>query len=256
MNILETIIAQKKLEVNAQKEAGLLASMKEQLHDKLSLKEALMQSSTGIIAEFKRKSPSKGWLFPDADAMKIPAGYAKAGATALSILTDESFFGGSITDLQQARSLVKIPVLRKDFIIDSYQVQLAKAAGADVILLIAAALSIDTCKSLAKEAHSLGLEVLLEIHEEAEMEYIHPNVDIVGINNRNLKTFVIDTGTSFRLGEQIPDSYVKISESGISDPKTVKELHAAGFRGFLMGEAFMKEEEPDKALAQFIASLK
>jgi indole-3-glycerol phosphate synthase len=256
MNILETIIAQKKLEVNAQKEAGLLASMKEQLHDKLSLKEALMQSSTGIIAEFKRKSPSKGWIFPDADAMKIPAGYAKAGATALSILTDESFFGGSITDLQQARSLVKIPVLRKDFIIDSYQVQLAKAAGADVILLIAAALSIDTCKSLAKEAHSLGLEVLLEIHEEAEMEYIHPNVDIVGINNRNLKTFVTDTGTSFRLGEQIPDSYVKISESGISDPKTVKELHAAGFRGFLMGEAFMKEEEPDKALAQFIASLK
>jgi indole-3-glycerol phosphate synthase len=256
MNILETIIAQKKLEVNAQKEARLLTSMKEQLHDKLSLKEALMQSSTGIIAEFKRKSPSKGWIFPDADAMKIPAGYAKAGATALSILTDESFFGGSITDLQQARSLVKIPVLRKDFIIDSYQIQLAKAAGADVILLIAAALSVDTCKSLAKEAHSLGLEVLLEIHEEAEMEYIHPNVDIVGINNRNLKTFVTDTGTSFRLGEQIPDSYVKISESGISDPQTVKELRAAGFRGFLMGEAFMKEEEPDKALAQFIASLK
>jgi indole-3-glycerol phosphate synthase len=256
MNILETIVAQKRLEVTIQKGTGLLASMKEQLHDKLSLKETLIQSPTGIIAEFKRKSPSKGWIFPDADAMKIPAGYAKAGATALSILTDESFFGGSITDLQQARSLVKIPVLRKDFIIDSYQIQLAKAAGADVILLIAAALSIDACKLLAKEAYSLGLEVLLEIHEEAELEYIHPNVDIVGINNRNLKTFVTDIETSFRLGEQISDSYVKISESGISNPRTVKELRAAGFRGFLMGEAFMKEKEPDKALAQFIASLK
>lgn len=256
MNILDTIIARKKIEVAEQKNAGLLSAIQQQPHPLYSLKNALRSSSTGIIAEFKRKSPSKGWIFPDADVTKIPAGYASEGATGLSILTDEYFFGGSLNDLQQARALVKLPVLRKDFMIDPYQIQIAKAAGADVILLIAAALSINECKMLASEAHALGLEVLLEIHEESELDYIHPNVDIVGINNRNLKTFVTDVETSFRLGAAIPEEYIKISESGISDPHTVKELRQVGFRGFLMGETFMKEVNPDLALARFIHSLK
>ena len=255
MNILETIIAQKKLEITAQKRLGLLAFLGKTEHTTLSLKKALTQSSTGIIAEFKRKSPSKGWIFPDADVKAITTGYAKAGATGLSILTDESFFGGSIADLKHARHVVKIPILRKDFIVDPFQIDVAKAIGADVILLIAAALSKETCLLLANKAHEAGLEVLLEIHEEAELEYINSNVDIVGINNRNLKTFVTDVETSFRLGDQIPDSFVKISESGISDPQTVKDLREAGFRGFLMGETFMKNDQPEKALAQFIASL-
>lgn len=255
MNILETIIAQKKIEISEQKKAGLPASIRATTSPALSLKAALMQSSTGIIAEFKRKSPSKGWIFPDATIETITKGYEANGATGLSILTDESFFGGSIADLKHARTAVKIPILRKDFIIDPFQIDVAKAIGANAILLIAAALTKENCLQLAKKAHDIGLEVLLEIHEEAELEYIHSQVDIVGINNRNLKTFVTDVETSFRLGEKIPDNYVKISESGIGDPQTVKELRAAGFLGFLMGETFMKNEQPDKALAQFIASL-
>lgn len=255
MNILETIIAKKQLEVAAQKESGLLASLEDKKFPTLSLKAALQQSSTGIIAEFKRKSPSKGWIFPDADAKAITTGYAQAGAAGISMLTDESFFGGSLDDLQQARPLIDIPILRKDFIIDSYQIQVAKAVGANVILLIAAALKKQECEALAKEAKALGLEVLLEIHEESELEYIHSNVDIVGINNRNLKSFVTDIETSFSLGEKIPAEFVKISESGISDPQTVKKLRASGFLGFLMGEAFMQEDEPDKALAKFIKAL-
>jgi len=256
MNILETIIENKKLYVAAQKEAGLLASLGKNEYPTLSLKEALQQSATGIIAEFKRKSPSKGWIFPDADAKIITTGYAKSGATALSILTDEHFFGGTLDDLRQARPLVNIPILRKDFIIDPYQIQVANAAGANVILLIAAALEKEECENLAKQAHDLGLEVLLEIHEESELDYITQNVDIVGVNNRNLKTFVTDVEISFTLGEKIPAEFVKISESGISNPKTVKALRAAGFGGFLMGEAFMKEDEPDKALAHFIKALR
>lgn len=255
MNILETIIAKKQLEVAAEKEINYLESLNKTNRPHLSLKKALEASSTGIIAEFKRKSPSKGWIYPDADVTAIPSGYEKAGATALSILTDESFFGGSLKDLQTARPLVNIPILRKDFIIDPYQLHVAKAIGADVILLIATALDKKSCASLAKEAKSLGLEVLLEIHEESELEYITPDIDIVGINNRNLKSFVTDIETSFQLGEKIPDGYLKISESGISDPHTIKELRTAGFKGFLIGETFMRDDNPSQALNHFITAL-
>jgi indole-3-glycerol phosphate synthase len=255
MNILETIIAKKQAEVAAEKEAGYLQSLGNKTFPKLSLKTALEKSTTGIIAEFKRKSPSKGWIYPDADVTVIPAAYEQVGATGLSILTDESFFGGSLNDLQAARPSVNIPILRKDFIVDPYQLHVAKALGANVILLIAAALEKKDCASLAKEAKELELEVLLEIHEEPELEYISPDIDIVGINNRNLKTFVTDVETSFKLGEKIPAGLVKISESGISDPHTIKELRNAGFNGFLIGETFMKEDNPALALNHFIKAL-
>jgi Indole-3-glycerol phosphate synthase len=255
MNILETIIAKKQSEVAAEKEKGYLQSLGNKNFPKLSLKTALEKSTTGIIAEFKRKSPSKGWIYPDADVTVIPASYEQVGATGLSILTDESFFGGSLNDLQTARPSVNIPILRKDFIVDPYQLHVAKAIGANVILLIAAALDKTTCADLAKEAKELDLEVLLEVHEEAELEYISPNIDIVGINNRNLKTFVTDVETSFKLGEKIPSGFVKISESGISDPHTIKELKGAGFNGFLIGETFMKEDDPALALDHFIKAL-
>ena len=255
MNILETIIAKKHQEIAAKKENGYLELLGIPTRPKLSLKTALEESTTGIIAEFKRKSPSKGWIYPDADVSVIPAEYEKAGAAGLSILTDESFFGGSLKDLQTARPLVNVPVLRKDFIVDPYQLHVAKAVGANVILLIASALDKHTCASLAKEAKDLDLEVLLEIHEEAELEYITSNIDIVGINNRNLKSFVTDVETSFQLGEKIPSEYLKISESGISDPHTIKELRAAGFKGFLIGETFMKEDDPAQALTKFIKAL-
>jgi indole-3-glycerol phosphate synthase len=255
MNILETIIAKKRIEIAAGKENGYLESLDNNNRPVVSLKKALQESHTGIIAEFKRKSPSKGWIYPDADATAIPAAYESAGASGLSILTDESFFGGSLNDLQAARPSVHIPILRKDFIVDPYQLQVAKAVGANVILLIAAALDKKICAELAKEAKSLELEVLLEIHEESELEYISPDIDIVGINNRNLKSFVTDIETSFKLGEKVPSGYLKISESGISDPHTIKELKSAGFNGFLIGETFMKEDDPALALNHFIQAL-
>jgi indole-3-glycerol phosphate synthase len=256
MNILEKIIQQKKAEIAVHKKMGLLAFLGQESHQPISLKQALNKSQTGIIAEFKRKSPSKGWIFPEANVKTITNAYARAGATGISVLTDESFFGGSIADLKQARPEVSIPILNKDFIIDPFQIDVAKAIGADVILLIAAALTKETCIQLTDKAHKAGLEVLLEIHEEAELEYLHSNIDMVGINNRNLKTFITDVETSFRLGEKIPTEFIKISESGISDPPTVKALRAAGFKGFLMGEAFMKTDDPANVLSQFIASLK
>lgn len=255
MNILETIIQQKKAEIAAHKKMGLLAFLGKEAHQPISLKKTLNHSKTGIIAEFKRKSPSKGWIAPNADVQIITQAYARSGAAGISILTDESFFGGSIADLKKVRSEIKIPILRKDFIIDPFQIEIAKNIGADVILLIAAALTKEKSLFLAQQAHEAGLEVLLEIHEEAELEYIHSNIDLVGINNRNLKTFVTDVETSFRLGEKIPNEMIKISESGISDPQTVKDLRAAGFKGFLMGEAFMRTEDPGQALSQLIASL-
>jgi len=255
MNILETIIAKKRLEIAAGKENGYLESLENNNRPVVSLKKALQESQTGIIAEFKRKSPSKGWIYPDAEATVIPAAYENAGATGLSILTDESFFGGSLNDLQVARPSVNIPILRKDFIVDPYQLHVAKAVGANVILLIAAALDKKTCTALAKEARSLELEVLLEVHEESELEHITSDIDIVGINNRNLKSFVTDIETSFKLGEKIPSDYLRISESGISDPLTIKELRTAGFNGFLIGETFMKEDDPALALTHFIKAL-
>jgi len=181
--------------------------------------------------------------------------YIAAGASALSILTDEKFFGGSLKDIRTARPLVNIPILRKDFIIDEYQLFQAKIVGADAILLIAAALEADQCHALAAKAHELGLEVLLEIHTAEELPFINKEIDMIGINNRNLGTFFTDVENSFRLAGQLPQDALLVSESGISDPETVKRLRKAGFRGFLIGETFMKTQQPGQKLKEFINDL-
>lgn len=259
MTILDKIIVQKRLEVARQRQAVSLERLQtaELLNRKVfSFREALLASDTGIIAEFKRKSPSKGWIHPGACPESVVPMYEQGGATASSILTDGPFFGGALGDLHKVRSLVSLPLLRKDFIIDEYQIYQAKAMGADFILLIAAALSPGLVVEFAEVAHQIGLEVLLEVHTEEELACICPEVDVVGINNRNLKTFVTDVTTSLVLGEKIPAGYIKISESGISSPDTVRRLREAGFKGFLMGENFMKEDNPGLALASFIQALK
>ncbi|HRN55209.1 MAG TPA: indole-3-glycerol phosphate synthase TrpC [Agriterribacter sp.] len=259
MNILETIIEQKKIEVAARKQqtpVAVLEQMEWFSKPVLSLRKFLTdETKTGIIAEFKRKSPSKGWINAKADPVVVTTAYAQHGASGLSVLTDGDFFGGSLDDLIKARANA-IPVLRKDFMVDDYQVVEAKAVGADVILLIAANLTPAEVKLLAATAKNLGLEVLLEIHNEEELEHICDEVDIVGVNNRNLKTFEVRIDTSVYLGGLIPADKIKISESGISDVKTIKELKENGYKGFLIGENFMKTPDPAIAFAAFVEQLK
>jgi len=224
---------------------------------KASLREALLQSDTGIIAEFKRRSPSKGWIKEDGCADIIPLSYQQNGAAALSILTDEQYFGGSDDFIRQARqSGVTLPILYKNFVIDEAQLYAAALCGASAVLLIAACLSKAECKRLLAKAHELGLEVLLEMHSESELEYAELEPDICGINNRNLGSFVTDVQNSFRLAELLPKDAVKVSESGISNPDTVKALRQAGFRGFLIGENFMKTADPGAALKDFVVKLR
>ncbi|MFZ1529274.1 MAG: indole-3-glycerol phosphate synthase TrpC [Ferruginibacter sp.] len=223
----------------------------------ISLKQRLFAGdSTGIIAEFKRKSPSKGWFKKESTAVdEIVLAYEQYGAAGISVLTDEQFFGGNLTDLTTTRALVDIPLLRKDFIIDEWQIAEAKANGADVILLIAACLSPGQVKTMAAYAKELAMEVLLEIHSETELAHICPQVDMVGINNRNLKNFEVSVETSLLLIGKIPPGMAAVSESGISSIETIKKLQAAGFRGFLMGENFMKAEDPALAFQQFVTKL-
>lgn len=259
-DILQEIVAWKHIEVERQKESvpphELYAEV-ERLMDARpfpprSMRQSLANSFSGIIAEFKRRSPSKGWIKQEADATDIPPAYSKAGAGAVSILTDEKFFGGSLDDLLKARPSVGCPILRKDFIIDEYQLFQAKAVGADAVLLIAADLTPQQCATLAAKAHELGLETLLEIHEEKELDHVCPHIDMVGVNNRHLGTFHTDTATSFRLASLMPPDILAVSESGISNPETVRQLRQAGFRGFLVGETFMRTPQPAATLAQFI----
>ena len=256
MDILEQIVANKRRELSA---AGDRVSSPSPAVPVRSLKKALTESETGIIAEFKRKSPSRGWIHADAVPEDVVPAYAAAGAAALSVLTDENYFGGSLDFISRVRPLVDIPILRKDFIIDVRQLQEARDAGADAVLLIAACLSREECAALLEEAHRLGLEVLLEIHGEEELDYVTPDVDVVGVNNRHLGTFVTDVATSFSMApllrSRVGDSRPFISESGISDPLTVRRLREEGFRGFLMGENFMKRSSPGSALAEFINAL-
>lgn len=220
---------------------------------KPSLRQALLNSETGIIAEFKRRSPSKGWIKQEGRADVIPLSYQQNGAAALSILTDEHYFGGSDDFIRQARhSGVTIPILYKNFVINEAQLYAAALCGASAVLLIAACLSKQECKSLMDKAHQLGLEVLLEMHSEEELEYAELQPDLCGINNRNLGSFVTDVENSFRLAELLPKDAVKVSESGISNPETVKALRSAGFRGFLMGEHFMKADNPGEELRHFL----
>ncbi len=202
----------------------------------------------GIIAEFKRRSPSKGWIHEEADVVEVTSGYYEAGAAGISILTDTPWFGGVVQDVMAARPHVNCPLLRKDFMMDEYQLFEAKAMGADVILLIAAALTVEECQSLAYKAKELDLEVLLEVHNKEELGHCNDAVDMVGVNNRNLKTFEVSTAVSFELAPLIPERFVKISESGLSDVASLRELIAVGYQGFLMGETFMKQPDPASAL--------
>nr|WP_044653965.1 indole-3-glycerol phosphate synthase TrpC [Bacteroides acidifaciens] len=257
-DILSEIIANKRFEVDLQKQAISIEQLQEGISEApviRSMKQALASSKSGVIAEFKRRSPSKGWIKQDARPEEIVLSYATAGASALSILTDEKFFGGSLKDIRIARPLVEIPILRKDFIIDEYQLYQAKIVGADAVLLIAAALEQERYNELTEKAHSLGLEVLLEIHSPEELSYINKKIDMVGINNRNLGTFFTDVENSFRLAGQLPQDAVLVSESGISDPEIVKRLRTAGFRGFLIGETFMKTEQPGETLQNFLQAI-
>jgi indole-3-glycerol phosphate synthase len=258
MDILEQIVADKRQEVVAKQQAIPLKQLINQtagLKSGRSLKAALLQSNTGIIAEFKRKSPSKGYIHQGADVTSIVRSYEQAGCAGISVLTDFPYFGGMINDLKLARTTVDCPLLRKDFMVDPYQLYEAKLLGADVILLIAACLSRDEAYDLGELAHELGMEVLLEVHSEEELNYISRFTDLVGVNNRQLKTFVTDVQTSFDLVSKIPDQYVKVSESGLDNPAVVRGLKEAGYNGFLMGERFMKFPDPGAEFSAFLNQL-
>lgn len=258
INILDKIIANKRLEIERHKKETSINELEKRLStitNPASFKEAIKNSRTGIIAEFKRRSPSRDWIFKDAKIEDVIPLYSQNGASAISVLTDMDFFGGELADLELAESLTKTPLLRKDFVVDEYQLYQAKISGASAILLIASALTIDETKQLAKKAKELNLDVLLEIHNEQELHHINDKVDVVGVNNRNLGTFVTDIQISFDLADKIPNDFIKISESGISQPQTVIDLQQAGYKGFLMGENFMKTSNPGKALEDFINQL-
>jgi indole-3-glycerol phosphate synthase len=247
MTIFDKIIAYKKKELETVDRMTAVRDLENrQLYKRevISLSECLLDNSkTGIIAEFKRKSPSKGIINSEASVVDVISGYLREGASGVSVLTDSKFFGGSSDDLS---------ILRKDFIIDEYQVIESKAIGADAILLIAAALGKSEILNLARLARSLGLEVLLEIHEPKELNMINQYVNIIGVNNRNLKTFVVNTDISEELADVIPSGFIKISESGISSPEIIKKLKSAGYHGFLIGEKFMCTTDPVKAFAEFV----
>jgi indole-3-glycerol phosphate synthase len=222
-----------------------------------SMRGSLMSSDTGIIAEFKRKSPSRGWIHQDAKPKAVASAYERGGASALSILTDSKFFGGRDEDVKSVRSAgVKLPILYKNFVIDEYQLLQARLCGASAVLLIAACLSKDECRELLHMAHELGLEVLLEMHSESDLEYADLGPDLYGINNRNLGTFVTDVQNSFRLASRLPANVCKVSESGIEATGTLRQLRQAGFNGFLIGSHFMEDEDPGLALKDFIKELK
>ncbi len=261
MHILDKIIQHKYQEVEQRKSLFPVKLLKQSIYFEtppVSMKKYLLREDRwGIIAEFKRKSPSKGAINPHASVERVSIGYMQAGASSLSVLTDEQFFGGKNEDLITARKFNFCPILRKDFIIDEYQILEAKSIGADTILLIAAALERDTAKVLAAFAKSLGLEVLLEVHNLSELEqYINPHVDLVGVNNRDLKTFEVNVATSKELAAHIPDDFIKVSESGIQDPETIIELREFGFKGFLIGQNFMAHSSPEKKCREFINRLK
>ena len=259
MNILETIVEFKKEEVSRRKmETPVSHLEKRKLFGRtcLSLKKSLLdKQKTGIIAEFKRQSPSKGVINDTADVIEVTTGYTDNGASCVSVLTDARFFGGYDQDLISAR-INDIPLLRKDFVIDEYQIVEAKSIGADVILLIAACLTPDDVKRLANCAIGLGLEVLLELHDELELDHICDETSIIGINNRNLKTFTVDLERSLKLAREISGDRIKVTESGINSVENIILFKENGFDGFLIGENFMKEADPTIAFARFVKQLK
>ena len=243
-DVLQEIVAHKRAELELMRAK------------KPSLRQALLDSPTGIIAEFKRRSPSKGWIKEEGRADLIPLSYQQNGAAALSILTDKKYFGGHDDFIRTARqSGVTLPILYKNFVIDEFQLYEAALCGASAVLLIAACLSKEKCSTLMRLAHELGLEVLLEMHSEEELGYCELEPDVYGINNRNLGSFVTDIENSFRLAELLPKDAVKVSESGISSPDSIRQLRETGFRGFLIGETFMKTPDPGQALKEFIEKI-
>lgn len=260
MNILDKIVARKKEEVasakakNSIKELEAFPAFSRETY---SLKSFLTDpAKSGIIAEFKRKSPSKGIINDQVTVEEVTTGYAKAGASALSVLTDHDFFMGHEDDLIAARKVNEIPILRKDFMVDEYQIIEAKAIGADTILLIAACLTPEEILNFAKLAKSLGLSTLLEVHNREELcRSMNPHLDVIGVNNRNLKDFTVSIDTSLSLAGIIPTEFLKISESAISDPETIKILKKAGFNGFLIGENFMRTANPGQAMEEFVARI-
>ena len=260
MNILDQIIASKKKELVLKKSVVSVAQLENaDLFNKKtnSLSKSIINSPFGIIAEHKRRSPSKATINNSFSVEEVVKGYENAGASGISVLTDTQYFGGSLEDLLLARSSVQIPLLRKEFIVDEYQLLEAKAFGADTILLIAAVLSKSEIKQLSEFAQSLALEVLLEVHNLEELEKsIMPSLDLIGVNNRNLKTFEVSLQNSIDLSHQIPNDFVKISESGLTSADDIKLLKSQGFQGFLIGENFMKTDKPGKSLEQFIDQLK
>jgi indole-3-glycerol phosphate synthase len=259
INILQQIVSYKKEEISKGKSLKPISYLELQpafQREIFSMKKMLVDpEKTGIIAEFKKRSPSKGTINDWSAPEEVTKAYARYGASVISVLTDGPSFGGSEADLQSAR-VNRLPILRKDFILDPYQIVESRAMGADAILLIAACLSIAETRSLAKTAHQLGLEVLLEIHEEPELDHLCDDVDVVGINNRNLKTFVVDVENSIRLSKHLPSDIYRIAESGIRDVETIIQLKAAGFDGFLIGKQFMRAADPAIAFANFVDQLK
>lgn len=260
MNILDEIIAHKRTEVAERKSLYPTKLLEKSIYfpsPTVSLRKYIQRPDlSGVIAEIKRKSPSKGILNKNVSIERTSIGYMQAGASALSILTDTKFFGGTNEDLTTARKFNFCPILRKDFTIDEYQVVEAKSIGADAILLIAAALEPETAEKLASFAHSLGLEVLLEVHDEDELKRVlNVDADLIGVNNRSLKTFEVSIDVSKRLASLIPDDKVKVSESGLSDPAVIADLKKVGYEGFLIGETFMKQGRPEEAAMDFIKQL-
>ena len=257
-NILDHIIATKHQEVEEAKRLVSLSELEERIARQgksKSLRHSLETHRGGIIAEFKRRSPSKDWIKREARVEDIIPAYEKAGAAGLSILTDRHYFGGSLDDVARARTLTALPILRKEFVIDAYQLYEARSVGADACLLIAAAIGAERCKTLAKVAHEVGLEVVLEVHSLPELEAYSDNVDIIGVNNRNLKVFKTDPQQSADLFAHLPQGPLPISESGLLDPLVAHHLQGVGYRGFLVGEAFMRTPQPGEALAAYIQHL-
>ena len=261
MNILEQIIEYKKIEVAERKSLYPVKLLEQSIYfgtQPVSMRKYIQREDlTGIIAEFKRKSPSKGIINQYAPVERTTIGYMQAGASALSVLTDKPSFGGSNEDLTLARKYNFCPIIRKDFTIDEYQIVEAKSIGADAILLIAAVLTPEDAEQLCSFAHTLGLEVLLEVHDEEELkQHLEAGADMIGVNNRNLKTFEVSIDVSKRLAPLIPDGVVKVSESGITDPATIVELRKFGYQGFLMGENFMRHSHPEKSAREFVTRLR
>lgn len=260
-DVLSDIVAWKRIEVAKAKEQVAEREIHVRVEQMLggevpSMAKAIKDSASGIIAEFKRKSPSKGWIKESGRADVIPLDYQTNGAAAISLLTDEKFFGGCDTFITKAKeSGVHIPILYKNFVIDEYQLFQARLCGASAVLLIAACLRKDEYRQLLRMAHELQLEALLETHSEEEVEYADYLPDLCGVNNRNLGTFITDVNNSLRLAPLLPQDVVKVSESGISDPQTVRKLKMAGYGGFLIGESFMKTDNPGKALNEFIGKI-